>query len=296
MLHSVIGENIQLETRLSPDLGRVRIDPGQMERVFLNLVLNARDAMPGGGRIIIETANGVLGEKEAREHGAAPGPAVQFTITDTGGGIDAETMAHIFEPLFTTKGNGRGTGLGLSTVRGIVRQNGGEVQARSSPGHGTTFTVSLPQAAPASGISDAATPESPRPDAGSETILLVEDEGNVRHLFAHVLGERGYKVMEAAHAEEALDLLARHRGGIDLLCTDLVMPGISGRELAERIRLRQPDLRVVYMSGYNTDALVGMGLLAPGVPYLQKPLRPAALAAEVRGALDRPLHGAAEAG
>ena len=287
MLRSVIGENIEWETRLSPGLGLVWMEAGQLERVFLNLALNARDAMPGGGRIVVATANRVLGGEEASEQGVAPGPGIEVTVSDTGEGIAPETMAHIFEPLFTTKQNGRGTGLGLSTVSGIVRQNGGLVQVRSLPGRGTTFTVWLPQATPACGIPDAATPETPGADAGKETILLVEDDGTVRRLFAHILAARGYTVLEASGGEEALDIFGRRRDEIDLLCTDLVMPVVSGRELAERTLRQKPDLGVVYMSGYSTDALLSMGLLAPGVSYLQKPLRPDTLAAGVRQTLDR---------
>ena len=287
MLRSVIGENIECETRLGPGLGLVCMEAGQMERVLLNLVLNARDAMSGGGKLVVVTANRILAVQDAREQSVAPGPGIEIAVSDTGEGIEPETMSHIFEPLFTTKQNGRGTGLGLSTVRGIVRQNGGSVQVRSRPGSGTTFTVWLPQATPACGIPDAVTPETPGADAGRETILLVEDDGTVRQLFAHILAGHGYTVLEASGGVEALEVFGRRQDEIDLLCTDLVMPVISGRELAERILRQKPDLGVVYMSGYSTDALLGMGMLAPGVTYLQKPLRPDALAAGVRRTLDR---------
>src|SRR3954470_4571606 len=241
MLGLVIGEYVNLETNLSPNLYRIVADPGQMEQVIMNLILNARDAMPSGGRIRIDTANGEIDEAVGREHGIRPGPCVTLSISDNGHGIDAEAMAHIFEPFFTTKEKGKGTGLGLSTVHRIVKESGGDIWVQSAPGEGATFTICLPRAAHSLDHHDASAPPKVA-DAGSETLLLVEDEEGVRKLLTHVLHRRGYKVIEASNGEEALRLFDRHRASIHLVLTDMVMPHMSGRELGEKLRERCPEL------------------------------------------------------
>jgi two-component system, cell cycle sensor histidine kinase and response regulator CckA len=285
MLGLVVGEHVTLDTALSPNLHEVVADPGQMEQVIMNLILNARDAMPAGGRIRIETANGELGEAVAREHGVAPGPCVTLSISDTGHGIDAEAKSHIFEPFFTTKEKGKGTGLGLSTVHRILKESGGDVWVDSAPGRGSTFTICLPRAPHRSSrIVDAAPP---RPQtAGSETVLLVEDEEGVRRLLTHVLRRRGYQVLEASNGQEALELYRRRGAEIQLVLTDMVMPEMSGRQLGDSLRQLAPDVKIIYMSGYTDDVLVRTGALGPGMSFLQKPLRPEALAAKVRETLD----------
>lgn len=293
MLQPIIGEYIDLETCLAPDLGAIKADPGQMEQVIMNLVLNARDAMPRGGTIRIETANAELDAADAAPHEVAPGSYVVLSFTDTGQGMDDHTMSHLFEPFFTTKEKGKGTGLGLSTVYGIVKQSGGDVWARSVPGEGSTFTICLPRAERGSEAADAA---SARPALrGSETILLVEDEEGVRRLLRHILARQGYTVLEACDGRAALDILARHDGIIHLMLTDMVMPHMSGREIAERCRAIRPDTRVIYMSGYTDDVLLRTGALGPGMSFLQKPLRPEVLSAKVREVLDYPGRAAREA-
>lgn len=285
MLALVIGEYVDLETNLSPKLYRVVADPGQMEQVIMNLILNARDAMPAGGRIRIETSNGEVGDAFGREHGIRPGPCVTLSITDSGHGIDPDTLAHIFEPFFTTKEKGKGTGLGLNTVHRIVKESGGDVWVHSALGEGATFTICLPRATqPADHGEAASAPKTA--GAGSETLLLVEDEEGVRKLLTHVLHKRGYKVIEASNGEEALRLYERRGSEIQLVLTDMVMPHMSGRELGEKLRSLSPGLKIIYMSGYTDDVLVRTGALGPGMSFLQKPLRPEVLAAKVREALD----------
>ncbi len=285
MLGLIVGEHVDLETDLSPDLCKVVADPGQMEQVIMNLILNARDALPTGGRIRIETANADSGERVAREHGMRPGPCVVLSISDNGLGIDPEAMAHIFEPFFTTKESGKGTGLGLSTVYRIVKESGGDVWVHSVPGEGSTFTVCLPCAPNGPAPRDIAA--GPRVSAaGSETILLVEDEDGVRRLLTHVLHKRGYTVIEARDGEEALHILDRRGHEIHLVLTDMVMPRMTGRQLGERLCQRRPGVKIIYMSGYTDDVLVRTGALGPGMSFLQKPLRPEVLAARVREVLD----------
>jgi signal transduction histidine kinase/ActR/RegA family two-component response regulator len=285
MLGLIIGEYVDLETNLASNLHRIVADPGQMEQVIMNLILNARDAMPAGGRIHIETANGEVDEALGREHGIRPGPCVTLSISDNGHGIDPEALAHIFEPFFTTKEKGKGTGLGLSTVHRIVKESGGDIWVHSAPGDGATFTICLPRAVQASDHHDVSAPARTA-DAGSETILLVEDEEGVRKLLTHVLHRRGYKVIEASNGEEALRLYDRHRADIHLVLTDMVMPHMSGRELGDKLRSMDSALKIIYMSGYTDDVLVRTGALGPGMSFLQKPLRPEVLAAKVREALD----------
>jgi nitrogen-specific signal transduction histidine kinase len=285
MLRRVIGEDIQLAIVIDPELGAVKADPGQIDQVILNLAVNARDAMPQGGKLTIELRNleldetYVLGHPEAR-----PGPHVLLAVSDTGCGMDQATMTRIFEPFFTTKGE-NGTGLGLATVYGIVKQSGGHVAVYSEVGHGTTFRVYLPrlQQRPSSGKSQHGQAMMPR---GSETVLLVEDEDGVRALSRHVLQVCGYTVLEATDGAEAVRIAGQHREHIDLLLTDVVMPRMSGREVAERVAGMHAGTKVLFLSGYTDDAVVRHGILEAEVAFLQKPFSPASLAAKVREVLD----------
>ncbi len=287
MLRPIIGEYVDLQTALAPEPVNVVADPGQMEQVIMNMILNARDAMPGGGQILIQSANSELGEPAARAHGLPPGSYVLLSISDTGHGMDAETIDRAFQPFFTTKDRGKGTGLGLSTAMGIVRRSGGDIWVRSAPGAGASFTVCLPQVQHPHETADTANTISVAP-AGNETVLLVEDEESVRRLLKHVLEKRGYRVLEARDGREALDIFEQRGNDIHLVLTDMVMPGMNGRELGESIRRIRPDARIIYMSGYTDDVLVRTGAIGPGISFLQKPLRPEVLAAKVREALDSP--------
>jgi CheY-like chemotaxis protein len=285
MLQLIAGECVDLQLDLCPALHTIMADPGQMEQVILNLVLNARDAISAGGQIRIETANGEVGESGSCENGVRPGPCITLSITDNGHGISPETMSHIFEPFFTTKEHGKGTGLGLSTVHRIVKESGGDIQVSSAPGSGATFRVRLPQAQTEVRRADAAdTPA--KAAAGCETLLVVEDEDGVRRLLTHVLHRQGYTVLEAANGEEALEIFERRADEIDLVLTDLVMPRMGGRQLGELLLRLRPGLKIVYMSGYTDDLLFRTGALSPGMPFLQKPLRPEVLGAKIRETLD----------
>ena len=284
LLKRIIGEHVELVFIPAAGLGRVRVDPSQLEQVVVNLAVNARDAMPDGGKLTIGTANTALDERYAREHvGVHPGPYVQLTVSDTGVGMDAATRARIFEPFFTTKGPGKGTGLGLSTVYGIVKQSGGHIRVYSEPGRGTTLKVYLPQ-------TDRERETVPDPGAGmpagTETILVVEDEAEVRALAHEILEGLGYTVVVASTATDALLIAQRQVGLIDLLLTDVVMPRMSGRALAETLGEMRPEMKVLFMSGYTDDAIIRHGVLEEGVAFLEKPFTAAALARKVRAVLD----------
>ena len=284
MLRRMIGEHIDLVTQLGVGLDNVKADPGQIGQVIMNLAINARDAMPRGGKISIRTANADLGPEHERVRvGMQPGAYVALQVVDTGHGMDAETLAHVFEPFFTTKAKGKGTGLGLATVYSIIKQGNGDVSVESELGRGTTFTIYLPRAAgqerePAREASVRAT------SPCTETILLVEDEDGVRRLLKHVLAKEGYNVLEAASGPEALGMYQQLRRPVDLLLTDIVMPRMSGRELADRMVTLQPGLKVIFMSGYTDEAMAGAGSVA--ALFMSKPLRPDTLAARVRDVLD----------
>ena len=286
MLGRLIGEDIALVTTPTPGLGRVKADRGQIEQVVMNLAVNARDAMPRGGHIVLETENVDLDGEYVRRHmGARPGPHVMLSVADSGVGIPREILPHIFEPFFTTKEHGKGTGLGLATVYGIVKQSGGYIEVDSEPDRGTTFRIYLPRVdAPAP-----ASERSSRPAAvagGTETLLLVEDEEGVRELARDILRASGYTVIEARNGSEALVLSERHQGPLELLLTDVVMPRMSGRELAERLAPLRPSMGVLFMSGYTDDAVIRHGVLGADTAFLQKPFTPTMLLQRVRETLD----------
>ena len=287
MLRRLIGEDIQLALNLHPALGRVKADRGQIEQVLVNLAVNARDAMPQGGKLIIETSNVSLDETYARNYVAVqPGRYVMLAVSDTGCGMDKETQAQIFEPFFTTKDAGKGTGLGLSTVYGIVKQSEGNIWVYSEPGKGTTFKIYLPRIEEPSEIAETRAPVTGSL-RGSETILLVEDEETLRKLARDILEMSGYNVLAAANGKEALLLHSQHSGRIQLMITDVVMPEMSGRELAERLVAVDRKLKVLYMSGYTEDAIVYHGVLEEGIDFIQKPFSPDAFARKAREVLDK---------
>jgi two-component system cell cycle sensor histidine kinase/response regulator CckA len=292
MLERLIGADVELVTRLDHGIGTVRADPSQLEQVLMNLAVNARDAMPEGGVLVVSTDEARLTATDAaRAAYLVPGPYVVLTVTDTGHGMEPATLERIFEPFFTTKEAGRGTGLGLATVYGIVKQSGGYVWADSVPGKATTFRVYLPrESVPATAEPEA--PAAPAPRRGTETVLLAEDEPSVRALAATVLRDAGYTVVEAANGADALRAAEGHEGPVHLLLTDLVMPGMGGRELARRLREARPGLPVVFMSGYAEEVAPGRGRPEPGAAYVQKPIAPDELARRVRQALDEAREGA----
>lgn len=286
MLRRLIGEDIDLETFLAPELGRVEADPGQIEQVIMNLAVNARDAMPTGGKLTIETANVDLDETYAGKHVAVkPGPYVMMAISDSGKGMDEETRSNIFEPFFTTKEKGRGTGLGLSTIYGIVKQSGGNIWVYSEPEKGTTFKIYLPRVEKVAETAEKvkATAESL---TGSETIMVVEDDKMVRDMAKSILQQYGYSILDAQDGKEAIRVSKKYEGPIQLMLTDVVMPGISGRVLAERLAVQRPKMKVLYMSGYTDNAIVRHGVLDKEVILIQKPFTVEALAKKVREVLD----------
>jgi PAS domain S-box-containing protein len=286
MLRSLISENIELKTDLADNLAAARADPNQIEQVIMNLAINARDAMPDGGTVTIETRNTTLDEAYAAQHvSVIPGEYVMLAVTDTGCGMDEKTKSRIFEPFFTTKPAGRGTGLGLSTVYGIVKQTGGNIWLYSEPGKGTTFKIYLPAiAALPEDIGKVAPAEAARPGRG--TVLVVEDDDQLRRLTHRALAGQGYTVLEADRGSTALDIARRHKGQIDLLLTDVIMPDTNGRKLAETIQAARPGLRVLYMSGYPDGAIASHGMLEPGVAYLAKPFTTEAITRRVREVLE----------
>jgi len=286
MLHRLIGEDVELRTKPAAGLGAVRADPGQLEQAIVNLVVNARDAMPKGGRLTIETADVELDRSYVAGHvPTQPGPYVLLAVSDTGVGMDGATKARLFEPFFTTKEPGRGTGLGLATVYGIVKQSGGYVWAYSELGHGTTFKIYLPRVAETAEAPESTT-SPPTPVGGSETVLVVEDQEEVRKLTKRVLEARGYTVLAARNGAEALEIVAQHVNQIHLMITDVVMPGMNGREVARLACARRSDLKVLYVSGYTGEAVLQHRLLEPGVAFLQKPFTPDVLARKTREVLD----------
>jgi PAS domain S-box-containing protein len=285
MLERLLGEDVRLATRLAKHLGTVKADRGQLEQVVMNLAVNARDAMPDGGKLTIETANADLDDSYARDHfPARAGHYVMLAVSDTGTGMSEETKAHLFEPFFTTKEKGKGTGLGLATVYGIVKQSGGFIWVYSELGHGSTFKIYLPRVdeAPESNQVAATLPAV----GGTETVLLAEDEAAVRAVARQSLVRYGYTVLEAPNAEAALELAKRYSGRIHLLLTDVVMPGMSGRALALQLEPLRPGMRTIYMSGYTDEAITRHGVLEPGLVYVQKPFSPEALVRKVREVLD----------
>jgi two-component system cell cycle sensor histidine kinase/response regulator CckA len=288
MLGRMIEDDIELKTAPGPSLCRVEVDPTHIDQVIMNLAINARDAMPQGGKLTIETTNVELDKACFRTHGVEeqPGPYVMLAVSDTGIGMDEETQSHIFEPFFTTKKRGKGTGLGLSTVYGIVKQSGGFIWVYSEPGQGTTFKVYLPRV---EGDAESVKKErAPMEDlSGSETVLIVEDDDALRDLAQRILQLYGYRVLEAKQGEDALRVTDEHEGPIQLMVTDVVMPGMSGRELAERLKPLYPDMKILYMSGYTDNSIVHHGVLAKGLNFIQKPFTPEGLASKVREILDQ---------
>ena len=287
MLRRLIGEHIELRIVAGPDLARIHADPGQLQQVILNLAVNSRDAMPNGGTLILETQNVELGEPYVSATGTLqPGHYVMLAVTDTGTGMDEETRSHLFEPFFTTKEQGQGTGLGLSTVYGIVKQSNAETVVYSEPGHGTCIKIYFPVVAEAP-VEDVAVGLESRALSGTETILLVEDEEAVRKLVRRTLEKQGYELLVAGSGAEALQIVNGHPGRIHMVITDVVMPQMGGRQLAECLKDLRPEIRILFVSGYTESAVLHSGNLAPGVTFLQKPFTPLALAKRVRDLLDR---------
>jgi two-component system cell cycle sensor histidine kinase/response regulator CckA len=296
MLRRLIGEDIQLITSLEPEVWSVKVDPGMIEQVVMNLAVNSRDAMPSGGKLTIETTNVIHDEEYASHHvSVKPGYYVMLAISDTGCGMDKETQSHLFEPFFTTKDTGKGSGLGLSTVYGIIKQSGGNIWAYSEPGLGTTFKIYLPRVERAAkGYKPRLKPKEVGAPGGTETILLVEDEEAVRTMVSKILQNKGYTVLEARHGNEAIEVSERYEGSINLMVTDVIMPQMSGRELAERMASMRPEMHVLYMSGYPDNTIVQHGVLEPGTAFLQKPFTINALELKVREILDGARKGGRE--
>ncbi len=287
MLKRLIGEDIEIGTSLHANVGHINVDPGQFEQVLTNLVVNARDAMPNGGKITIETENVELDQAYSNLHIAVrPGPYVMVAVSDNGEGMDTETQKQIFEPFFTTKEIGKGTGLGLSTVYGIVNQSNGNIWVYSEVGRGTTFKIYLPRVDDHAEKYKRSVPDA-KPTMGSETILLVEDEEMLRKLACQILKGHGYQILESANGGEAIAVSEQHEGAIHLLLTDVIMPGMNGQALATRLVESRPSLQVLFMSGYTDDAIVHQGVLNQSANFIQKPFPPASLARKVREILDQ---------
>jgi two-component system cell cycle sensor histidine kinase/response regulator CckA len=286
LLRRLLGEDVAIRTTLAPDCGSVKADQGQLEQVIVNLAVNARDAMPNGGRLALETRNVDLDGDYPTERVTIPaGRYVMLAVTDSGTGMDVQTKTRIFEPFFTTKPVGKGTGLGLATVYGVVQQSGGYIWLYSELGHGTSFKIYLPrvdavQPTPVGAERLAAARD------GTETVLVAEDEDAVRHIIAKALEARGYRVLTARDGVEALALACRHAGQIDLLVTDVVMPDMNGRELSRQLTEARPTVKTLYLSGYTDDAMLHRGVLQEGVPFLQKPFSLDALACKVREVIE----------
>jgi signal transduction histidine kinase/ActR/RegA family two-component response regulator len=289
MLRRIIGEHVALETHLGAHLWPVKVDPNQMEQVIVNLAVNARDAMPRGGRLTVVTSNLALDDDLFLSHAVVrPGEYVVLSVSDTGSGMSAEVQSRLFEPFFTTKAQGKGSGLGLSMVYGIVQQSGGHIGVQSQVGRGTTFDIYLPRSQEAAAAPAPVVQSAGPATGGQETILVVEDNVEVRGLAISALKMQGYTMLEASNGEEALRLAAAHSGDIHLLLTDIVMPGMSGRALAEQLTARHPQLRVIYMSGYTHEVIdAHMAVPEPGQPFLQKPFTTQEVVRAVREALDR---------
>jgi two-component system cell cycle sensor histidine kinase/response regulator CckA len=288
LLHRVIGEDIALVTMLSDGVSSINADRGQIEQVIMNLAVNARDAIASNGTLRLATENVDVDDSFVAAHpGAATGPQVRVTVSDSGSGMGPDVLAHVFEPFYTTKQLGKGTGLGLATVDGIVKQSGGYIWVESTPGVGTSFMINFPRVSAEPGTMVAAATGA-REVSGTETILLVEDQREVRDVVRQTLQRHGYKVLEAVDGEAALALLQTGAGPIHLLLTDVVMPHMSGRELVDNITKRDPSIRVLYTSGYTDAAIVRHGVLDPGIAFMQKPFTPEQLLGRVRDVLGRP--------
>jgi CheY-like chemotaxis protein len=281
LLQRLIGENIELRVVLDPALGRVKADSGQLEQIIMNLAVNARDAMPAGGKLTIETSNVEIDEQYAAQHASTlPGPHVMLAVADTGCGMDAKTKAHMFEPFFTTKEFGKGTGLGLATVYGIVKQSGGSVWVYSELGLGSTFKIYLPCV---DLVLEIASPSDKveKVDRGSQTILIVEDDAALLQVTHRSLEEVGYAILTARSPAEAIHISESHPGPIHLMVTDVIMPGMSGDKLASYLSALRPEMKVLYVSGYTDEAIVHHGVLEPGLAFLQKPFSPRTLSRKV---------------
>jgi nitrogen-specific signal transduction histidine kinase len=287
MLHRLIGEDIEITSYLSVDPCIVRADAGRIEQLVMNLAVNARDAMPHGGKLIIRTAGVELDETYAEAHvGGRPGTYILLTVSDTGSGMSEEVKSHLFEPFFTTKGPERGTGLGLAVVHGIVRDCEGHVEVETQAGHGTTFRLYLPRAGRPYSPGVAPTAHQPASRGGFETILLVEDNDALRALMSHILRVQGYFVLDAVNGVDGLRVARDYTARIDLLATDIVMPGLGGKQLSEQLPALHPETKVLYLSGYTDDAVARHGILHEKVHFLEKPFAPEALTVKIREVLD----------